>query len=90
MDTVRSIKSSGASLENFASDLILELDRAYRARVEGDPSIADQEISRIVAPWGVRDLEEVIAILFSVAEKEYHSESTGLRLVALRLSKLRR
>lgn len=90
MDTVRSIKASGASLENFASDLILELDRAYRARVEGDPSIADQEISRIVAPWGVRDLEEIIAILFSVAEKEYSSESTGLRLVALRLSKLRR
>lgn len=90
MDTVRSIKASGASLENFASDLILELDRAYRARVEGDPSLADQEISRITAPWGARDLEEIIAILFSIAEKEYSSESTGLKLVALRLAKLRR
>ncbi len=90
IDAVRAIKSSGGSIETFATDLILELDRAYRARVEGDVSLADPEIARIVSPWGVRDLEEVIAILFSIAEHEYQSENTGLKLVALRIARLRR
>jgi hypothetical protein len=90
LSLVSAVKSSGVSMDEFVKGAILELDRVHRGRIEGDATISDTEIARIASGWGSDGLEEVIAILLSIAEHSYKSSSTSLKLAVMRIERLTR
>ncbi len=87
LEYVRKLKEKNVPVEDFMSSVILELDSAYRAKIEGETNRRNVVLSQIVSHWSAAKLEAVLAALFSIIDKNYSNQHVGLRIALMRMSK---
>lgn len=86
---LRTMRENGKSVERFIRETIMELDGAYRARLEGENNRNNFVLSQIISRWSGEKTEEVISILLSIIDKNYKNSNLGLKLAVMRIAELR-
>ena len=86
---LRALREGGKSVERFIRETIMEIDGAYRARVESENNRRNFVLSQIISRWSGEKTEEVISILLSIVDKNYKNSAIGLKLAVMRIAELR-
>ncbi|TSC67162.1 MAG: hypothetical protein CEO19_332 [Parcubacteria group bacterium Gr01-1014_73] len=86
---LRVLRENGKSVERFIRETIMELDSAYRARLEGENNRSNFVLSQIISRWSGEKTEEVIGILLSIIDKNYKNSAIGLKLAVMRIAELK-
>lgn len=86
---LRTLRENGKSVERFIRETIMELDSAYRARLESENNRRNFVLSQIISRWNNEKTEEVIAILLSIIDKNYRNPAVGLKLAVMRIGELK-
>ena len=86
---LRTLRESGKSVERFIRAVIMEIDSAYRARLEGDNHRRNFVLSQIISRWSGEKTEEIIGVLFTVVDKNYKNPALGLKLAIMRIGELK-
>src|SRR3990167_7491259 len=86
---LRTLREGGKSVERFVRETIIELDGAYRARLESDNNRRNFVLSQIISRWSGEKTEEVISILLSIVDKNYKNSTIGLKLAVMRIAELK-
>lgn len=88
-DFLRLMREKGQSIERFIRETIMELDSAYRARLEGENHRRNFVLAQIISRWNGEKTEKVIGILLSIIDKNYKNSSLGLKLAVMRIAELK-
>ena len=86
---LRALREGGKSVERFIRETIMEIDGAYRARVESENNRRNFVLSQIISRWSGEKTEEVISILLSIVDKNYKNSAIGLKLAVMRIAELK-
>ncbi|MFA6273430.1 MAG: hypothetical protein WC673_03005 [Candidatus Paceibacterota bacterium] len=86
---LRNLREGGKSVERFIRETIMELDGAYRTRVEGENNRRNFVLSQIISRWSGEKTEEIIGILLSIIDKNYKNSTIGLKLAVMRIAELK-
>ena len=86
---LRALREGGKSVERFIRETIMEIDGAYRARVESENNRHNFVLSQIISRWSGEKTEEVISILLSIVDKNYKNSAIGLKLAVMRIAELK-
>ncbi|MBI2474212.1 MAG: hypothetical protein HYV68_00770 [Candidatus Taylorbacteria bacterium] len=84
-DHLRKMKSKGIEASDFATNVVLELDAAYRAKIEGDNNKRNIVLSQIISHWNRSKIEGVIASLLSIVDRSYSDPNIGLKVALMRI-----
>jgi hypothetical protein len=85
LEFVRKIKDKNISVDEFATDAVLELDVAYRARIGGETNRRNVVLSQIVSHWSNSKMEAVISALLSIVEGNYSDKNLGMKIALMRI-----
>lgn len=86
---LRALRENGKSVERFIRGTIMELDGAYRTRLEGENNRSNFVLSQIISRWSGEKTEEIIGILLSIIDKNYKNSAIGLKLAVMRVAELK-
>jgi len=82
-DHLRTLRAEGHSATDFLSEVLFELDDAYRAQIDGGQSVhvATREHTKRLSK---SDIEYVIESLLSGIDRSYSKEQVGIKMGLLR------
>lgn len=76
---LRSLQSSGGSVNTFLTEVVRSLDDVYKHRIEGNHN-PDQNVAAAVAMLSNSDLEQLIGILVESVDYSYSSARVGSKV----------
>ena len=79
---IREMNKAGNNVEEFLTHVVVALDDAYRAKIDGTPVHA--EVARVCEDCAPSFLERVIASLTTVVDGSYVTGVTGVKLALTR------
>jgi hypothetical protein len=88
-ECLKKIKSDGVSIEEFFANVVLELDSAYRARLEGENNRHNIVLSQVVSHWSNVKMEEIMNTLLSVTSHNYLDQNLGTKIAIVRMLRLK-
>jgi hypothetical protein len=84
-DYLRKMKAKGVDASDFATNVVLELDAAYRAKIDGDNNKHNIVLSQIISHWNRTKIEGVISSLLSIVDRSYSDPNLGLKVALMRM-----
>ena len=85
LEFVKKIKDKGVSASEFAANVVLELDTAYRAKLDGETNHCNIVLSQIVSHWGSEKMEATMSNLLGIAENHYADKNLGTKIAMMRI-----
>ena len=85
LEFIRKIKDKGISSDKFAADVVLELDVAYRAKLEGETNRRNIVLSQIVSHWSRPKMEAIMSSLLGIVENSYADNNLGTKIALMRI-----
>lgn len=85
LEYVKKIKDKGISVDEFVTNVVLELDIAYRAKLEGETNRRNIVLSQIVSHWNNSKMETVMSTLLGIAENNYADKNLGAKIAVMRI-----
>ena len=79
---IRELNKAGENVEEFLTHVVVALDDAYRAKIDGTP--VHTEVARVCVDCAPSFLERVIASLTTVVDGSYMTGITGVKLAVTR------
>jgi hypothetical protein len=68
--------------------VILDLDAVYRSRFDEPENPIDERLSYTVSGLSNQQLEELISVLLSTVDQNYHSPNVSAKIALMRASKI--
>lgn len=79
---IRELNKAGQDVEQFLTHVVVALDDAYRAKIDGTP--VHPEVARVCGDCAPSFLERVISSLTTVVDGSYMTGVTGVKLAVTR------
>jgi hypothetical protein len=79
---IRELNKAGQDVEQFLTHVVVALDDAYRAKIDGTP--VHPEVARVCVDCAPSFLERVISSLTTVVDGSYMTGVTGVKLAVTR------
>ncbi len=89
MAFVRMLQMQGQTVKDFVMNIVIELDKAYRFRVENTGD-ADAQILDSTMQWSNQELETVIHTLVTAVDQTYSSVYSSVKIALVKVLDLAR
>ena len=81
---MRMLQMQGQSIGNFVTNVVIELDKTYRFRMENTGD-ADSKILNLTAQWSNEELEYAIHTLVSAVDQTYTSTYASVKVALIKI-----
>lgn len=85
LEFIRKIKDKGVTAGDFATNVVLELDNAYRSKLAGETNRRNIVLSQIISHWNGTRIEAVMNGLFAIVENSYADNNLGTKIALMRI-----
>jgi len=84
MAFIRMLQMQGQTIKDFVMNIVIELDKAYRLRVENTGD-ADAAILDATMKWSNEELEQVIHTLVTAVDQTYSSLYSSVKIALIKV-----
>jgi hypothetical protein len=81
---IRMLQMQGQSVKDFVTNVIIELDKVYRSRIDSSLDV-DTDIAVRAEGWSDQELEQAIHILVGAVDQTYKSTYSSIKIALIKI-----